>query len=123
MTFVWATRIRNAAGDADATSSAKAGAYALSATMLVGAAAIAASTLRRPTPLAATAVLRGVTALHAGVWVVRGAQIATGEHSGAFIAVHEGLAAVSVGLAAWAWIGSRPASVKVGGVTSGATKV
>ncbi len=110
MTFVWVTRIRNAAGDIEATNSAQAGAYALSATMLVGATAVAVVALRRPTPSTAGVVVRGVTAVHAGVWVIRGAQIATGDHTVAFIAVHEGLAAVSLGLAAWAWAGTRSLS-------------
>lgn len=123
MTFVWITRIRNAASDTEATSSAKAGAYALSATMLVGAAAVAVVALRRPTPSAARVVVRGVTAVHAGVWVIRGAQIATSDHTVAFISVHEGLAAVSLGLAAWAWAGTRSASIEVEAATSDTAKV
>lgn len=84
MVFVWTTRLRNADGEW--------GPSTLSIMCLLGAAVLAVAAvrgggwLRAITPIAAT---------HAAIWVVRAVQIAAGDHSGAFIAVHLVLAVIS----------------------------
>ena len=45
--------------------------------------------------------VRGVAAVHAGVWLVRGTGIALGDRALGFKVVHTVLALVSIGLAGW----------------------
>jgi hypothetical protein len=96
--LVWTTRIRNIVGDDDLGSGERAGriALALSFTVLAGVVAWA-WWQRAPWLRVALLVLAGWTT---GVWITRVIGIATGDHDGAFIAVHTVLGVVSVGLAA-----------------------
>jgi hypothetical protein len=99
MTFVWVTRIRNAAADTDISDATRTGAYVLSAACLLGAAALAWVGWKGG-PLV---FARAVAAAHAVVWVVRGVQIATAGHSVGFVVVHEVLAVISILLSVWVW--------------------
>jgi len=96
MTFVWVTRIRNAAGDDAISSTTRALAYTLSAACLAGAAALVVIGVRRgPIKL-----LIGIAYAHCAVWVIRGTQIALGDRGAAFKIVHVVLALISIGLGA-----------------------
>jgi hypothetical protein len=100
MAFVWVTRLRNIAGDDELAGSTRRAAVALAIAGLAGAVVLVVVALRRgPFGLA-----RAVVAAHAGVWVVRGLQIAATDRGLAFVVVHEVLALVSVGLAVWLWV-------------------
>jgi hypothetical protein len=104
MGFVWVQRIRNAVVNQEVNPTA---AYVMSGAMLAGAVTLAVAGGARPeTPLGRT-VTRVAPAAHAGLWVVRGVQIATSDRSVPFIVVHEVLALISIGLAAWAWSVTR----------------
>jgi hypothetical protein len=94
MVFVWATRIRNAAGDDTLSTAGRASAYVLSAGCLAGAAALAVLGARRGPVKYVVAIV----VAHAAIWVLRGAQIALGDRSVPFKAVHVVLALVSIGL-------------------------
>jgi hypothetical protein len=96
MTFVWVTRIRNAAGDDAISSTTRTLAYLLSGACLAAAAALIVIALRRgPVKL-----LIGIAYAHCAVWVLRGTQIALGDRGAAFKVVHVVLALVSIGLGA-----------------------
>ncbi len=96
MTFVWITRIRNAAGDDVISSSTRTLAYLLSGACLTAAAALVlVGVRRRPVKLAI-----GIAYAHCAVWVIRGTQIALGDRGAAFKVVHVVLALVSIGLGA-----------------------
>jgi hypothetical protein len=100
--LVWATRIDNVVGDEDLTSAGKAARVALAASFVVLGLAVLAVwwRSRRRAPTGAEAwLLRIAAAWTVAVWLVRGVQIALGDHRGAFIAVHTALAVVSIGLA------------------------
>ncbi|HKY14351.1 MAG TPA: hypothetical protein VJM33_05465 [Microthrixaceae bacterium] len=97
MAFVWVTRIRNAASDDEISSATRAGAYALSAACLIGA-ALLVWVGWRGSPLG---LARIVVVAHGLVWVVRGLQIVFAGHDLAFVVVHEALAVISISLAAW----------------------
>lgn len=85
MVFVWTTRLRNAAGEVWPT--------LLSMLCLAGAAALVVAAVRGGRWTRAVAPI--VTA-HGLIWAVRGVQIAGGDHSAAFIAVHLVLAVISI---------------------------
>ena len=107
MTFVWVTRIRNAASDTDISEATRTGAYVLSAACLSGAVALAwVGWKSGPLVLA-----RVVAAAHAVVWVVRGVQIATAGHEVGFVVVHEVLAVISILLSVWVWRASASRTV------------
>ena len=115
MAFVWAQRIRNAVVNEEPDPT---GAYVMSGTMLAGAAVLAVAVTVAPESPATRALVRIVPAAHGALWIVRGTQIAMSDRSVPFIAVHEALAVVSLGLAAWAWraVGSTRAGASgVGG--------
>lgn len=97
MAFVWITRIRNAAGDDQLSTSATALAYALSAIGLIGAVVLLAAAWKG----IAVWLVVPVAIIEIVIWVVRGTTIALGDRAVGFKAVHVVLAAISVGLAAW----------------------
>ena len=106
--LVWTTRIRNIWTDESLTTAGQ-----LWRTLLAGVfTAFAVATItawirtRRTgavAPAWAPPLVRAFALWTVGVWVVRGTQIAFGDHSAAFIAVHTLLAILSIALAAWAW--------------------
>ncbi len=96
MTFVWVTRIRNAAGDDTISSTTRTLAFLLSGACLTAAAALVVTAVRRrPVKL-----LIAIAYAHCAVWVLRGTQIALGDRGAAFKIVHVVLALVSIGLGA-----------------------
>ena len=97
MAFVWVTRIRNAAGDDQLSTTAAALAYALSAIGLIGAAVLVAAAWKG----IAVWLVVPVAVIEIVIWVVRGTTIALGDRAPGFKAVHVVLAAISVALAAW----------------------
>jgi hypothetical protein len=100
MTFVWVQRIRNAVANDEPNPT---GAYVMSGAMLAGAAVLVVAATTSPGSATTRALTRIVPAAHGALWVVRGTQIAMSDRSVPFIAVHEVLAAASIGLAVWAW--------------------
>lgn len=96
MGLVWVTRIRNAAGDDTISNGTRAAAFLLSAVCLGGAAALVVLALRG----IAFRWVAAIVVAHAAIWLVRGTQIALGERSLGFKAVHVMLAVVSILLAA-----------------------
>lgn len=105
--LVWTTRIRNIWTNDSLDTGGQIWRTALAVTFT----AFAAVTLvlwwqgrRRGGAVArwATTWVRAFAIWTVGVWIVRGSQIAFGDHSAAFIAVHTVLAVVSIGLAVWA---------------------
>lgn len=113
--FVWVGRIRNAVADAALDDGGRSGPILLSASFLVLALVVATLLVpvarRRAGAAAASAFLVALGAL-AGwttvVWVVRVADIAfAGDHDLPFVVVHSVLGAVSVALAALAFLTCR----------------
>lgn len=96
--LVWTTRLGNIWGDDALSTGDKWGRTALALSFTALALAVAWALWRRASWLGAAALaLAGWTV---AVWLVRAVGIATGDHDGAFIAVHLVLAVVSIGLAA-----------------------
>jgi hypothetical protein len=94
--LVWTTRISNIWGDDDLTSGEKWGRTGLALSFTVLALAVAHAVWHRTAWRShAGKVLAAWTI---GVWIVRGVGIATGDHSGTFVAVHLVLAIVSIAL-------------------------
>jgi hypothetical protein len=95
--LVWTTRINNIVADDDLSGGDMAARLALSISFTV-LAVLTVSALRRESewlrPLVA-----GFVAWTVLVWIVRGVQIALGDHDAPFIAVHVVLAVVSIALA------------------------
>jgi hypothetical protein len=101
--LVWATRIDNVLAQDDLTSAGRASRLALALSFtVVGVAFLTIAWRARGRALSRAEGL--VVTLGCwwtiGVWVVRGAQIALGDHEAAFIVVHTVLAVVSIALAA-----------------------
>lgn len=105
MAFVWVQRVRNAVANDEPDPT---GAFVMSGASLAGAALLAAAATAAPRSAATRALARVVPAAHGALWVVRGTQIALSDRSVPFIAVHEVLAAASIGLAVWAWRAATP---------------
>lgn len=99
--LIWTTRIRNIWGDDELDATAKWGrtALALSFTVLAVAVAVAAWRRARPALRLSVLTLAGWTT---AVWLVRSADITTGDHDAAFKIVHLVLAVVSIALSALA---------------------
>jgi hypothetical protein len=98
--YVWITRIVNAVGDDTAN---KALAVALAVTVLAPAVATGVVLLRARGRLLVDAearLWRAFAGWSALVWLVRGAEIAVGDHDLPFKIVHVAIGAVSVALAA-----------------------
>ena len=107
--FVWGGRLRNIAGD-ETLSGWALGWRAGLAAMFVGlaVAVVAAVFAGRPSLRHAAIALATIGTV---VWVVRGVDIALGDHSTAFIAVHTVLAVVTIALSVTVgrrWLASRP---------------
>ena len=98
--LVWTTRISNIWGDDDLTSGEKWGRTGLALSFTVLALAVAHAVWHR-TGWRSLAV-KALAGWTIGVWAVRGVGIATGDHSGTFVAVHLVLAMVSIALSALA---------------------
>ena len=94
--LVWTTRIGNIWGDDDLTSGEKWGRTGLALSFTVLALAVAHAVWHR-TAWRSLAV-KVLAAWVSGVWAVRSVGIATGDHSGTFVAVHLVLAIVSIAL-------------------------
>jgi hypothetical protein len=113
--FVWVGRIRNALTDADLVGADKVGPIVLAASFLVPAAVLAVAWVgslrtRRPLERWAAVLLVALAVWTTGLWVVRAVDIAAfGGWSIGFVVVHTVLAAVSIGLAAWAVVAQRGA--------------
>mgnify|MGYP006946509410 CR=1 FL=1 len=112
---VWGGRVRNVNADPALADWGYWSPMLLSASFLVLAVAVVVALVRRwrhPHHEREARSLSLAVQLLAGwttaVWIVRAGDIAFGgDHEAAFIAVHVGLAAVSIGLAAWAVVMDR----------------
>ena len=112
--FVWGGRLRNLAQEPGPIAEASRWSLVASLTFCVLAVAlVGALALERRSPgRAPIRPLLGVLgALTTVVWVIRGIDIAIGDHSLGFIVVHLVLALVSIGLAGAAWLAVRPRSL------------
>lgn len=113
--FVWANRIRNVLADDAVSVWGQVGTVALSASFLVLSSILAVLLVRRwrhgagsATASALTRVLVALAAWTTAVWIVRALDIAlTSDRGAAFVVVHVGLGAVSIGLSAWAVTADR----------------
>jgi hypothetical protein len=121
--FVWATRIRNALGDHQASAWSKTGAVALSVSFVVLAVAgLAILVTTRKDKLLSPLEARVVQAFSAwtiGVWLVFGTIILVHHHPIAFKAVHVTLGLISIALSAATWrstveVGADLPAVSVG---------
>ncbi len=98
--FVWLTRVRNVVSDDDVGVAGQLWGLAISASFVVLACHVLWCMTRQRERLGvATLALAGWTV---AVWIVRGVDIATGDHSAGFIAVHLALGLLSIALAALA---------------------
>ena len=113
MTFVWITRIRNAADDATLSSTGRATAYLLSAACLAGAATLAIVAARRGPERLVVALVIPIVIAHGAIWIIRGTQILLGDRGVPFKVVHLLLGLVSVGLAVLVVRSTRRAPVLV----------
>lgn len=108
--FVWGGRLRNLAADETLSSWALAWRAGLSATFVGLALGLLIAVFVRPHATKPTALV--LAAVGIAVWAVRGIDIALGDHSAAFIAVHTVLAIVTIGLGVFVlrrWFGPRAA--------------
>lgn len=109
--FVWVGRIRNLAQEpgpiGEASRWSLVGSIAFTALGLLLLAALGAARVR-PGSLPLRPIVGALAVLTTGVWVVRAVDIALGDHTAGFIAVHLVLAVVSIGLAAASWLALRP---------------
>jgi hypothetical protein len=95
--FVWLTRVRNVAGDEDLSIGSQLWGLALAGSFIALAGYVVLAATRRRERLGwATLALAGWTVV---VWIVRGVDIATGDHSAGFVVVHLLLGLVSIALA------------------------
>lgn len=94
--FVWVGRLRNIAEDDTLTGWGLAWRAGLSSTFVGLALALLVAVFWRPTATRYAAL--ALAAFGTVVWTVRGMDIALGDHSAAFIAVHVVLAVVTIGL-------------------------
>lgn len=97
---VWTTRIGNIWGDDALSTGDKWTRTALALSFTALAVTVAWALWRRATWLGTAT--RALAAWTVAVWLVRGVDIATGDHDASFIAVHLVLAVVSIALAALA---------------------
>ena len=94
--FVWVGRLRNIAADETLSGWALAWRAGLSATFVGLALALLFAVFVRPSATRPAALVLATVGI--AVWAVRGIDIALGDHSAAFIAVHTVLAIVTIGL-------------------------
>ena len=114
--LVWVGRIDNVLGDPDLSTGGRAARLALALSFMVLGLAVAVLAVRgRPLDRRGRVLVAVAAGWTVAVWVVRGGQIALGDHSVGFVVVHLVLAVVSIGLALGAWHVTRtapqPASV------------
>jgi hypothetical protein len=124
--FVWATRIRNALGDHQASAWSKTGAVALSVSFVVLAVAgLAILVTTRKDKLLSPLEARVVQAFSAwtiGVWLVFGTIILVHHHPVAFKAVHVTLGLISIGLSVALWRSTTPVEARRPVDAQGATR-
>jgi hypothetical protein len=116
---VWATRIDNVLADDTLSTGGQAGRLALALSFVVPAAVLLALLLRQRRGAervsgATSWVLTALVVWTAVVWVVRVAGIVSDDRSAGFVAVHVGLAVVSVALGVAALVGRAPSRVSRG---------
>jgi exosortase/archaeosortase len=121
LVLVWATRIRNALGDDQASTGRIAFSVTVACLFTIGGLAILLTALRRSSHL--DTVVRAVAAVTVVYWPIRVVQIALADHSAGFVAVHAVLGALSVALALWAWPRPRVRSAPSLGKAAGRVRV
>ncbi len=99
--IIWTTRISNIWNDEALSNGEKWGRTGLAVSFTVLALATLATLWRKAR--GGAVVLKALAGWTIGVWLVRSVGIATGDHDAAFVAVHLGLAAVSIALSVLAW--------------------
>ncbi len=109
--FVWVGRVRNIVADDALAGWSMIWRLGLSLTFVIGGAAALAAVIAKPAAIGITS--RFLALFGIVVWLIRGTDIALGDHSAAFIAVHTVLAVVSITLGVWVLrkAGSRPGAV------------
>ena len=112
--FVWVGRVRNIAADDSLTGFSMAWRLGMALTFVLSAALAFAAIVARPAAIQATSRFLAVFGIV--VWAIRGTDIALGDHSAAFIAVHTVLAVVTIALGAW--VLRRKAGNRRGAVSS-----
>jgi hypothetical protein len=112
----WGTRVRNIAGDDDLGAGARAVALLVALAFVLGATAVIVALVRRSERFVLLASLLAAGTLV--YWPVRLVQIATRDHSAAFVAVHVVLGVLGMLLAGWTlrarMARSRPGMLPVG---------
>ena len=94
--FVWGGRIRNILNDDTLMGWSMTWRLALAAAFVAAAVAALIATLLDSRAISATAIVLAVFGIV--VWSIRGVDIALGDHSAAFIAVHTALASITIAL-------------------------
>jgi len=117
--FVWVTRIRNIGTDEGLSGWSMIWRLGVAGTFVVTAASVVLAVLVRPAAVPITA--RALAGFGIVVWLIRGVDIAVGDHDAAFIIVHLVLAGttIALGLAVFRrfgpwfgpWFGSWPSPV------------
>lgn len=97
--FVWGGRLRNLAADPGGFAEASRWSLWGSVAFVSLAVVVVVLTWLLAPPVAKQVAVLALAILTVGVWAVRAVDIALGDHSVAFIAVHVVLAVVSTGLA------------------------
>lgn len=92
--FVWGGRIRNILDDDALAGWSMTWRLALAGAFVLAAIAALAAALLRSRAISATAIVLAVFGIV--VWLIRGIDIALGDHSAAFIAVHTALAMITI---------------------------
>lgn len=102
--FVWGQRIVNVLGDDDLSGAGRAWRLGLAGTMVVLAVLVVVAVLSRGRLSASgPGFVRTLVVVTVGVWAWRAVDIVLGDWSIGFVVVHLVLAALSIGLAVWAW--------------------
>ncbi len=101
--FVWGNRVLNAVRDGEGPGALLLSGIIAAVTVIFVASLWRASKDAGPLDAVTNGGLRLLPACTAMIWVVRGLDIALGDHEAAFIAVHLVLAGVSVALAVLVW--------------------
>ncbi len=109
--FVWVGRVRNILADDELAGWSMIWRLGLALTFVIGGAAALAAVITKPAAIGVTS--RFLALFGIVVWLVRGTDIALGDHSAAFIAVHTVLAVVTITLGVWVLrkAGSGPGAV------------
>lgn len=110
--FVWGGRLRNLVAADGGLSVASRWSLAGSVVFVGLAGLVLAVLVLRREPVVAKTSIVALGVFTIGVWIVRGVGIAIADHSSQFIAVHIGLALISITLAFWAIAKSRDLTTK-----------